>query len=181
NDGSAECHRSSSALRLTALVGVYHLEVAGQGCAGAAARPTWPRETGRRGPGSPPQWAIRGHWERSHRRMETVRHCGILSRRDPARFSALSIRPVLDEQAWHLAEVLQVATDQCGSVRKSNDGDQQVGPANLLELLVLPQAVELHGDCAIDREDWQPLQIRLGLSESLLGRQQPFTILGFDE
>src|SRR5258708_2153373 len=64
-----------------------------------------------------------------------------------------SIRPVLDPQARHLAEILQVAADKCAPVGQGDGGYQEVGPADLLELLVFSQPVELGCGPCINGQD----------------------------
>jgi hypothetical protein len=92
-----------------------------------------------------------------------------------------SVDPVLDLQAGHLAEVFHVAAVQRGTVGQRDGGDQQVGAADLLQLLVFPKPVELNSGWPIKGDDGYPLQIRLGFSQSLLGQQKPFAIFCLED
>lgn len=54
-----------------------------------------------------------------------------------------SVRPVLHLETGHLPKVPNIPGNQRCVVRQGDAGDQQVCPADLLELLVLPKPVEL--------------------------------------
>src|SRR5437588_2000187 len=83
-----------------------------------------------------------------------------------------SIGPVFDLQPGNQVEVLQVAGHQCRLVGKRDGSDEQIGPADLLELLVGPQTVEL-GRCFVgDRHDAESSQIAFRLIETLLSTLQ---------
>src|SRR4051812_11820530 len=94
--------------------------------------------------------------------------------RSSARFSfVLSVCPVLDRQAGHLAEVFQVAGNQRGMVRQRDGGNQQVRPADLFELLVRTEAVELGGRSIVNEQNlWNPGQGLLRLLKELLSALQ---------
>jgi hypothetical protein len=88
-----------------------------------------------------------------------------------------SICPVLDLQAWHLAEILPVARHQGRTVGQGEGRDQKVAPSDLLPFLVMSQSVELSGGRRANGEDGEPVQILLVLVQPLLGLEQLFAVL----
>jgi hypothetical protein len=79
------------------------------------------------------------------------------------------IRPIIDLRAGHLTEMLEVASDQRGPLGQGNRRDQQVGSADLLEFLVLPQVVKLVRDCGVERDNGDPTEQFLAAPQPVLG------------
>src|SRR6185437_9694024 len=94
------------------------------------------------------------------------------------RFSSL-VGSVRDLQAWHLTEMFQITAGQYRAVRQGDAGDEQIGSADPLQLLVLPKPVELRDRCHLDGEDKEMFQISFILRKPLLGQQEFLTILRF--
>src|SRR5205085_7107245 len=102
--------------------------------------------------------------------------CGhFLHGRDP-----YSIGPVFHSQSWNLPKMSQVARDQRCLVRQRNAGNQQVAPADLLNSLVLPQAIELCGGTVIQDKNRERREVALGYIESFLALEQPLTVFCLD-
>jgi len=93
-----------------------------------------------------------------------------------------SIRPILYLQTRHLAEILQIAGNQGGAVGQRDGGDEQIGSTDLLELLVLPQPVELQGNAVVN-EDYlgDGSQMAYRLVEPQLSTNQFRAIGGFQQ
>ena len=85
---------------------------------------------------------------------------------------SVSVSPVLDLQARHRAEVLEVASHQRGPVGQGDCSDQQISPAHLPQLLVLAPTVELGCRRGIDREDAKRSKGVFRLIEPLLSTLQ---------
>ncbi len=83
-----------------------------------------------------------------------------------------SVGPIFQVQAGYQTEVPQIAGDEYGPVRQGDGGNQQIGPTDLLEFLVLSQTIELGGGCRIDHDDGERFQSLASLRQPLLGASE---------
>ena len=124
---------------------------------------------------------VRGVWIRLFSPAKSVPDTR--TRRNPwtiPRTLRASVGPVLDLQAGHLAEVLPIAGHQRRLVRQGDAGDKQVSLADLLQALGLPQPVERGGCGVIERYNRKQGQVLDCLDQTLLGQEEPGTVLGLD-
>src|SRR6266545_2971962 len=87
------------------------------------------------------------------------------------------IGPVLNLQARHLAEVLQVPGDERGPVCQDDARNEQVAAADLLELFVLQEFVELDGRRRVNLQYGYSAQVVVGFDQPELSLEQLFPIL----
>jgi hypothetical protein len=90
-------------------------------------------------------------------------------------------RPVFQLQARHLPEVPQIARDESGPIRQGDGGDEQIGPADLLEFPVLPQVIELSGGRCVDWRGYELIQGLLSVLQQPLGALNLFAIGSLEE